>query len=211
VTYIEGPFYRYEIQQLKAWRRGRLADVHHANGAGTMRIATVYTLRMKPKPGETKYQYPAIVARTLMQSGEEYAMEKWLETHAPKIDPRSVRVNIMFHGEPHAWQRPTQPKFGRWRLIDTNDNGEAKEMLRRYFDWAYPKWQMISQRNLGIQLYFRTLYDSKDASNLQKLVEDAFNLKIWTDDRQIKETYTRVQVANDKPFTQLVVYLLDAR
>jgi Holliday junction resolvase RusA-like endonuclease len=200
-------FYRYEILQLAARLRGRLADVHHANGAGTMRIATVYTMRMKPKPGETKYQYPAIVARTLMQSGEEYTMQGWLEMHAPKLQDANILMNLIFRGEPAAWKRAGHA----WsRFYDHADNVKAKEELVRQFEWKYPKWRPIVQRRLGLQLFFRTLYDSKDASNLQKLVEDAFNLKIWNDDKQIKETYVRVEVAKDKPFTQMVVYLLDA-
>jgi hypothetical protein len=207
---MRDPFYRYEILQLAARLRGRLADVHHANGAGTKRIVTVYTLRMRPKPGQTKFQYPAIVARTTMQSGEDYKVQGWLEMNAPKIDPARVRLNLVFRGEPHAWQRPTQPRFGRWRLIDTPENVEAKKLLVERFEWANPKWRPIVQRLLGVQMYFRTLYNSKDASNLQKLVEDAFNKKIWNDDRQIKETYVRVEVSKTNPFTQLVVYLLDA-
>jgi Holliday junction resolvase RusA-like endonuclease len=134
----------------------------------------------------------------------------WIEMHAPKIDPKSVRINLIFRGEPHAWQRPTNAKFGRWRIVDTAENVAAKEALVERFEWHHPKFAPISERRLGIQLYFRTFYNSKDASNLQKLVEDAFNRKIWEDDRQIKETYVRVEVSNTNPFTQLVVYLLDA-
>ena len=134
----------------------------------------------------------------------------WLEMHAPKIDRTSVQVNLIFRGEPHAWQRPTQAKFGRWRIVDTSENVAAKQSLVERFEWHHPKFAPISERRLGIQLYFRTNDNSKDASNLQKLVEDAFNRKIWDDDRQIKETYVRVEVSKTNPFTQLVVYLLGA-
>lgn len=44
---------------------------------------------------------------------------------------------------------------------------------------------------------------------MQKLLEDAFNKIVWRDDRQIKETYVRVNVWPVKPCTQFVVYLLD--
>ncbi len=126
--------------------------------------------------------------------------------HAPKIDPKSVRVNLVIRGEPLAWKR-TGHAYSRF--FDNAENVKAKDELVKKFEWAYPKWKPIERRNLGTQMFFQTRSDSKDKDNLEKLVNDAFNGVIWADDRQIKEGYQRVHVWPTQPFTQLVVYLLE--
>lgn len=126
--------------------------------------------------------------------------------YAPKVDPKSVRVNLIVRGEPSAWKRAGHAYS---RFFDNAENVKAKKELVEKFEWAYPRWKTIEARRLGVQMFFQTLYDSKDADNLAKLVHDAFNGGIWQDDRQIKELYVRVNVAKQTPFTQLVVYLLE--
>jgi Holliday junction resolvase RusA-like endonuclease len=141
---------------------------------------------------------------------ETIALKIDLEMHAPKVKPHNVRVNMMIRDcEPQSWQRPTQSRYGRWRLVDTPENRAWKAKLREKFDLAYPRFEPIEHRRLGLQCFFQTAYDSNDADNLAKNVCDAFNKKIWYDDRQVKELYSRVHVWPSKPFVQIVVYLLE--
>lgn len=140
---------------------------------------------------------------------EEQRAKFYPEMHAPVIDPAKIRINIWFKWEPHSWERAAFSKYGAFRQVDTADNKKAKKKLVERFEWSYPDWKTIEHRRLGVQMCFRTANDSKDADNLAKLVHDAFNKKIWHDDRQIKELYARVIVSTAPPFTQLVVYLLD--
>lgn len=129
-----------------------------------------------------------------------------LEMHAPKVNPKSVRVNLIVRGEPSAWKRAGHAYS---RFFDNSENVKAKKELVKKFEWAYPRWKTIEHRRMGVQLFFCTLFDSKDADNLSKLVLDAFTGKIWADDRQVKELYCRVNVEKRNPFLQLAVYLLD--
>jgi Holliday junction resolvase RusA-like endonuclease len=129
-----------------------------------------------------------------------------LKLHAPKVDDAAVRVNLIISGEPSSWKRAGHAYS---RFFDHKDNVKAKKALVKLFEQAYPKWIPIEHRRVGVQMFFQTLYDSKDADNFGKLVLDAFNGKIWNDDRQVKELYVRVNVATRTPFTQLVVYVLD--
>lgn len=130
-----------------------------------------------------------------------------IEMHAPKVKRENVRINLIVRGEPLAWKRAQ--RCGS-RTFDHPENLKAKDELREKFEWAYPQFQPIEGRRLGVQLFFQTSYDSKDKDNMEKLVNDAFNGVIWADDRQIKEGYQRVNVTSKSPaFTQLVVYLLD--
>lgn len=131
--------------------------------------------------------------------------------HAPKVDPRQVRVNFLFRGEPAAWKRTTQSKYGRWRLVDPPENIKAKSDYLEAFTTAYPRFQPIDHRRIGVQFYFETYWDSKDADNLAKLPMDCFRSVIWSDDRQIKELYVRVNpIGRGQAFMQMAVYLLEA-
>jgi Holliday junction resolvase RusA-like endonuclease len=133
-----------------------------------------------------------------------------MEMHAPAVNKENVRINLIVRGEPQAWKRATFAKFGRFRMIDHPDNRKAKDKLCEKFNWGYPQFKAIEKRRMGVQMFFQTKYDSNDADNLAKLVHDAFNGKIWADDRQVKELYVRVNVTSKQPaFTQLVVYLLE--
>lgn len=134
----------------------------------------------------------------------------WLEMHAPKVDPKKVIVNMILRGEPQPWKRVTQAKFGKWRLVNPMENVQAQTNLRKAFKVAYPKFEAIEKRRLGVQYFFRTRFDSSDEDNLSKQVNDAFNKVIWADDRIIKEKYIRVDVTDrSEAFVQIVVYLLD--
>lgn len=138
--------------------------------------------------------------------------QTFMEMNVPKIPKGKIVVHQIFRGEPHAWQRATQGKFGRFRLVDSPENVKAKKELVEKFEWKYPRFAPIArQRNLGTQMFFQTCSTSKDKDNMEKLVNDAFNGVIWIDDRQIKEGYQRVRVVPESmpAFTQLVVYLLD--
>lgn len=130
--------------------------------------------------------------------------------HAPKVDPRQVRVNFLFRGEPAAWKRVTQARYGRFRMIDPPENIKAKEEYVAAFKTAFPGFRTIEKRRLGVQFYFETYYDSKDVDNLAKLPMDCFRKVIWNDDRQIKELYVRVNpIGRGQAFMQMAVYLLE--
>jgi len=128
-----------------------------------------------------------------------------MEMNAPKIEPSKVLINLVLRGEPLAWKRAS--RCGA-RTFDNPENAKAKEFLVERFEMAYPRFVPIEKRDLGVQLFFQTMFDSKDKDNMEKLVNDAFNGVIWADDRRIKEGYQRVRVWPSKPFTQIVVYLL---
>jgi Holliday junction resolvase RusA-like endonuclease len=128
-----------------------------------------------------------------------------MEMNAPKIRPDKILINVVIEGEPLAWKRAS--RCGA-RSFDNPENAKAKEYLVERFEWAYPRFAPIEKRDLGVQMFFQTQFDSKDKDNMEKLVNDAFNGVIWADDRRIKEGYQRVNVWPRKPFTQIVVYLL---
>jgi Holliday junction resolvase RusA-like endonuclease len=133
-------------------------------------------------------------------------LERTIEMHAPKIQPHQVRVNLLIRGEPQPWQRAG--RVGA-RTFDDPKNVRAKAKLKEHFEMAYPEFQAIDNRRLGVQMFFQTADNNSDLDNLEKLVGDAFQGIIWANDRQIKENYGRVNVWPTKPFMQLVVYLLD--
>jgi hypothetical protein len=128
-----------------------------------------------------------------------------MEMNPPVIRPDKILVNVVIEGEPLAWKRPARK--GAY-TYDDPENIKAKDFLRERFEWAYPRFAPIEKRDLGVQLFFQTAWDSKDKDNMEKLVNDAFNGVIWADDRRIKEGYQRVSVWPTKPFPQIVVYLL---
>lgn len=131
--------------------------------------------------------------------------------HAPKVDPRQIKINFLFRGEPAAWKRVTQARYGRFRMVDPPENIKAKADYVDAFRTAYPRFQPIEKRRLGVQFYFETYWDSKDADNLVKLPMDCFHDVIWTNDRQIKELYVRVNpISRGLAFMQMAVYLLEA-
>lgn len=129
--------------------------------------------------------------------------------HAPKVDARNVRINFLLRGESMGWKRATFAKFGRFRMINHPDNQKEKKRLREAFGHAYPRFPVIRDRRLGVQLFFQTRYDSNDADNLSKQVMDAFNGVVWNDDHIVKELYARVNVSKSEPFMQMAVYLLE--
>lgn len=130
------------------------------------------------------------------------------ELTAPKVTKQSVVVNLVIRGEPHAWKRAAR-RGGR--TFDDPENIKAKENLVEKFEWAYPKWkQPISRRRLGVQIFAQTHQNANDIDNFAKLPLDAFNKKIWYDDRQICELYVfkHVVVPVEPAFLQIAVYLL---
>jgi len=131
-----------------------------------------------------------------------------LEMHAPKVVPANVRVNLLCKSQPQQWKRPIRK--GRF-TYDHPKNIAAKETLLWEFKAMYPRFKPIAEpRRIGVQMYFETYDNNRDADNFAKLPLDAFTGIIWADDRQIKELYVRVHVdPKGSGCFQFVVYLLE--
>lgn len=115
-----------------------------------------------------------------------------------------VVLNAIFPGEPVAWERVMLR--GPY-MIKPKKTRQAQAKLRRQLKMIAPKLRPNEIARFGLQMVFTTASGAKDGDNLEKLVWDAFNGKIWGDDSQIDEWQGKVVRSKlVAPSTHLVVY-----
>jgi Holliday junction resolvase RusA-like endonuclease len=115
-------------------------------------------------------------------------------------------INAIFPGEPVAWQRVMLR--GPY-MIKPKETRAAQQKLRRQLKCIAPTLRPNSRARFGTQFVFSIAGARKDGDNLQKLVWDAFNGKIWEDDSQIDEWQGRVIRHASVPQIHMVVYLIE--
>lgn len=115
-------------------------------------------------------------------------------------------INAIFPGEPIAWERVMLR--GPY-MIKPKATRQAQAKLRRQLKMICPTLRVNGLARFGTQFVFSIAGAAKDGDNLQKLVWDAFNGKIWKDDRQIDEWQGRVIRHSSMPQTHMIVYVIE--
>jgi len=121
-------------------------------------------------------------------------------------------LNAFFSGEPVTWKRANG--FGNRRFNDKYMEG-AKKKLRRQLTMIAPNLKPDDRARFGFQAVFSMPPGKRgDGDNLEKLVFDAFNGRIWQDDEQIDEWQgrkTTVDPRQGELGIHLIVYVIDTQ
>lgn len=123
---------------------------------------------------------------------------------------RRIILNAIFPGEPIGYKRvewrgsrARKPELMAW----------AQDLLRQQLEQIAPDLRP-SGSYFGVQQVFHlgpttSALHVPDGDNLQKLLWDAFNKRIWNDDSQILEWTGRKELNSADPHTHLIAYLLE--
>ena len=123
---------------------------------------------------------------------------------------RRVIANVIFPGDPIAYKRV------EWRGSRAR-NPEIvvawQDKLRKMLGQALPDLRP-SSAHFGVQQVFHLAPQPStvmlpDGDNLQKLLWDAFNKRIWYDDGQILEWTGKKELNSADPHTHLIAYVLE--
>jgi Holliday junction resolvase RusA-like endonuclease len=120
-----------------------------------------------------------------------------------------VILNAIFPGEPQAYKRVERrgPRSFVPKVMKV-----AQKNLRRGLEQIAPNLKP-SNRYFGVQQVFYIAPCAPtavpDGDNLEKLLWDAMNGKIWLDDSQIIEWSGRKVLGSLEPRTHLIVYLIE--
>lgn len=111
-------------------------------------------------------------------------------------------------GEPLPKERP---RFGRGKIFTPSKTASAEQEIRDTFYKHYPLWEPTNA-DLHLELgFFRRTRRPVDVDNLIKLVQDALNQHLYSDDKQISELQAgRYYRAGDKARTEVRVYSMPA-
>lgn len=115
-------------------------------------------------------------------------------------------INAIFPSEPVAWERVMLR--GPY-MIKPKKTRQAQAELRRQLKMIAPKLRVNSRARFGVQMVFSISGGAKDGDNLEKLVWDAFNGKIWKDDSQIDEWQGRVIRHAPTPQLHFICYVIE--
>lgn len=122
---------------------------------------------------------------------------------------RRVILNAVFPGEPSAYKR-VEWRGSRARVPEVMRNAQAN--LRRALKQIAPGLKP-SPRRFGVQQIFYLaachVKHEPDGDNLEKLLWDAFNGRIWIEDSQIIEWSGRKVLGALDPRTHLIVYVIE--
>lgn len=115
-------------------------------------------------------------------------------------------INAIFPGEPASKGRPRVTRRGTFTPKETL---AAQEKLQWELKAIAPRLKPDATSRFGIQIVFSTKSFRKDWDNLSKLIMDAFNGKIWSDDSQIDEADVRMLRGALVPSTHFVCYKIE--
>jgi Holliday junction resolvase RusA-like endonuclease len=121
---------------------------------------------------------------------------------------RRVILNAHFPGEPIGYKRVT----GAHRYVPELMR-VTQANLRKALEQIAPGLRPSNAR-FGVQQVFHLgplahQRHEPDGDNLEKLLWDAFNAKIWNDDSQIEEWQGRKALNSADPHTHLIAYVLE--
>ena len=119
---------------------------------------------------------------------------------------RRVILNAIFPGEPVAWQRAGA--HGK-RFFNRKEMRAAQTKLRRQLKMMKPGLLPDARARFGAQFVFSCQGAEKDADNCIKLVLDAFQGKIWQNDRHVLEGQWKMEYGAECPQTHLIVYKIE--
>lgn len=123
---------------------------------------------------------------------------------------RRVILNAHFPGEPIAYKRVEG--HGSRRYVPKIMR-QAQQRLQKALARIAPDLKPSSMR-FGVQQVFHigslcSKFHEPDGDNLEKLLWDAFNGRVWIDDAQIEEWQGRKVLNAEKPHTHLIIYTLE--
>lgn len=122
---------------------------------------------------------------------------------------RRVILNAIFPGEPIGYKRVDR-HGGRAYVPPVMRNAQAN--LRRALKQIAPRLR-VSNVRFGVQQVFYLapchVKHEPDGDNLEKLLWDAFNGRIWIEDSQILEWSGRKVLGALEPRTHLIVYVIE--
>jgi Holliday junction resolvase RusA-like endonuclease len=123
-----------------------------------------------------------------------------------------VLAHLTIDGEPMSKARARFTNIGsRNRTYTPERTKQAEETVAWHFRRTVPQWRVDSARGFGVMaVFFTESFQRRDVDNMLKLVLDAFNGVIWTDDSQVTEVSGRVVRGVDDPRTEIAVYLTPA-
>lgn len=120
-----------------------------------------------------------------------------------------VILNAIFPGDPIAYKR-VERRGSRSYVPEVMR--VAQKNLRRGLAQIAPKLKVADAR-FGVQQVFHLAPCHRsaepDGDNLEKLLWDAFNGKIWIDDSQILEWTGRKVLGSLNPHTHLICYVIE--
>lgn len=123
---------------------------------------------------------------------------------------RRVILNAHFPGEPIGYKRVEW--HGR-RARKPELMAAAQDRLQKALERIAPDLKPSNMR-FGVQQVFHigplcSALHEPDGDNLEKLLWDAFNERIWIDDSQIEEWQGRKVLNSAEPHTHLIAYLIE--
>jgi Holliday junction resolvase RusA-like endonuclease len=117
-----------------------------------------------------------------------------------------VVINAIFPGEPIAWERVSGHGT---RVFKPKATRQAQAKLHRQLKMIAPTIHPNCLSRFGVQFVFSISGEKKDGDNLEKLVLDAFNKRIWLDDSQVDECQWKVKRRATVPGIHMIVYVIE--
>ena len=127
------------------------------------------------------------------------------------VDPAAIVLELTYHGDPIAHQRPRLGKGGRF--YTPTKTREYRSGLSDAIVNAMNGTSLRDDREsvYGVQaLFYRGNRQRIDVDNLLKTVFDAITQAgAWYDDSRVHETAARIRKASAEPRVEFVVYRLN--
>ena len=136
-----------------------------------------------------------------------------------QVAPEDVLLHVDIAGEPQPKQRPqhTRAKINaetgvlqQGHTYTPTRTVEAERLLRLVFNSAR-KTREPCPHQVGVLLFFKTRHGTADADNLAKLVLDAMNGTVLTDDQQVTELHVHLLRHCTDPGTDVLVWMTGRR